>query len=86
MAAMPPGRRIAEGGPRPIVLLVGLGQEKLRDWFRGFAVLREPCELGPRLEGGFADKGDSVVLEIIIAKNWGKSCSNPDCFSVRIGG
>ena len=25
MAAMLPGRRIAEGGPRPIELLVGLG-------------------------------------------------------------
>jgi len=44
------------------------GQEALRtgkpwDWFRRFAVLREPCELGPRLEGGlygwqrFRDQG-----------------------------
>jgi len=35
MAAMPPGRRIAEGGPRPIEFLVGLGGTVgtgSRDW------------------------------------------------------
>jgi hypothetical protein len=63
------------GEPPPSVQGPG-GQEKLRDWFPGFAVLCEPCELGPRLEGGFADRGDSAVFEIIISKNWGNSCED----------
>jgi hypothetical protein len=79
MAVMSPERRIAEGGPRPTELLVDLGgtvalgqgpggQEKLRDWFRGFAVLREPCELGPRLEAILHSPIGSVSL------NQGRHC------------